>query len=473
MLIFTITFKFLLMYEQVIYLQEENDGMKQIIGKNSLLTSTKSLAIIDPEIAQHIDNSELSMSERLALIQGQGQASDNPSSDQILNANNLINDLSGDLNNAQKLVANCHQNQASASQKVGTSSSEHIFDPILDMMYVHPDDQNIRGRPFDGLVKYGHILERYLQSQELEIHIKQKSRLLKPQLVTGLSSNHFNEHKAAIESVWEKFPGQNVMVFDLGLSQDEINFFLADRRYIYNKLEFSNYPKHVKWLTSMAFKVLCIMECLIQYGNCLWFDTSIVFHENASKLIMKHIIKQKSSFVYYIKPAGHNVAWATHPIMFAYLPSNISHFNQENVQMSQGGASMTVNTFELKHKIMKFAIACALTHECIAPNYEITAKRVRWGTYNPWGNFEHRYCNSSYPKNHPFVCHRFDQSMWMILVANCYNFDERKYRPVRGDEIGFPNRAIGKDLPQVSSQSSGSSNGRKKRSKKGSKINIG
>ena len=214
-------------------------------------------------------------------------------------------------------------------------------------------------------------------------------------------------------------------------------------------MDFTKYPKHVKWLTSMAFKVICIMECLIEYGNCLWFDTSIVFHETPEKLVMKHIIKQKSSFVYYIKPAGHPVAWATHPLMFAYLPANITHFNQPQVQMSQGGASITVNTYELKHKVMKFAIACALTWECIAPNYPITAKRVRWGTYNPWGDFEPRYCNASYPKSHPFVCHRFDQSMWMILVANCYNFDEKKYRPIRGDEIGFPNRAIGKGIPNT------------------------
>ena len=49
-----------------------------------------------------------------------------------------------------------------------------------------------------------------------------------------------------------------------------------------------------------------------------------------------------------------------------------------------------------------------------------------------------------YGSGHPHVCHRFDQSMWMILVANHYDFDVTKYRPSMQEIIGIPDRTAGK-----------------------------
>ena len=57
--------------------------------------------------------------------------------------------------------------------------------------------------------------------------------------------------------------------------------------------------------------------------------------------------------------------------MFAYLPSNISKFNMEDFHTSQAGAVILYNTDELMHGIYKWAIACALTKECIMPSYEL------------------------------------------------------------------------------------------------------
>lgn len=247
------------------------------------------------------------------------------------------------------------------------------------------------------------------------------------------------------------FPNTTILVYDLGLSESEANYFMTNPNYIYKNftVHYPNLPPHVKWLTSMAFKVLIITECLTDYQICLWFDTSIVFHASPDKLISKYVLDRGSSFVYYINPAHHNVAWATHPIMFSYLPSNISKFNTKTMEMSQGGAILLYNTKFLKQKIMQYAVACALTHECLAPNYELTSKRVPFGSFNPFGNFEHRYCNTSYnPWNHPFVCHRFDQSLWMILVANAYDFDLSIFRPKKEENIALADRSIGRRTNQ-------------------------
>ena len=144
--------------------------------------------------------------------------------------------------------------------------------------------------------------------------------------------------------------------------------------------------------------------------------------------------------------------------MFAYLPSNISHYNLDskisqdlgqdpNVywRLSMSGAIIAYNTHFFKHRIMKFAIACALTIECMDPLFGLTENMspskesgFQVGAYT-------KHCDVSYPERHPFVCHRFDQSLWMILVANAYNFDQTKYRPSLDEIIAQPNRKLGRE----------------------------
>lgn len=320
-------------------------------------------------------------------------------------------------------------------------------DLLKDLMYTHPDDPLIRGRPFSGLETYGHILQEYLDAPTVTVDATSKN--VKPQLVTGLSANHFEEHKAAMNSVFDKFPNQTIIVYDLGLDVLQLKYYRTTPNLILRKFDFSQYPEQVRWLTNMSFKVLIIKDILMEFGSCLWFDTSIEFYKNADELVDRYIYERGSSFVYYIKPAMHNPAWATHPIMYAYLPTNITRMTKQSYPMCQGGATVTVNTEELKHKIIKYAIACALTFECIAPNYPVSELRLEWGTrYNPYGDFEIRHCDKKNAPGRPYNCHRFDQSMWMILVSNAYDYNASKFRASLNDVLGAPNRTLADDKPQ-------------------------
>ena len=307
-------------------------------------------------------------------------------------------------------------------------------------MYTHPDQPLIKGRPFSGLVKYGHILQEYLNHPAIKINPETKN--IQPQLVTGLSANHFEEHKQSIKSIWKIFPGQKVVVYDLGLDITQLRYFrnpLIELR----KFNYTNFPEEFEWLTNMSFKVLILKDCLMEFGSCLWFDTSIEFTKNIDRILQKYIYERNSSFIYYIKPAMHSPAWATHPIMYSYFPSNITKMGKKTYAMGQGGATITVNTEELKQNVMKWAIACALTNECIAPNYPISEERLEYGTrYNPKGEFEIRHCRKKIPMGRPYTCHRFDQSMWAILVSHLYDFNPTKFRVSLNDIIGAPNRQI-------------------------------
>ena len=167
-----------------------------------------------------------------------------------------------------------------------------------------------------------------------------------------------------------------MLVFDIGLSKSQAIYFKNhsfenQTKYIYRKFNFTNYPQKTLWLTGMSWKIFAHMECLIQFSACQWFDASIVFQKSTDQIVKKYVYERKSSFVYFIRPAGHTTPWATHPFMFFYFPSNIRKMNDKKLLMPQSGAQILYNTVELQQGFMKWAIACALTPDCMFPNYEL------------------------------------------------------------------------------------------------------
>ena len=200
-------------------------------------------------------------------------------------------------------------------QKNPPSNCNFKNSDIRNMMYHHPDFPLVRGRPFSGLETHAHIMKSYLDSKTITLDPNHR---ITPQPITGVSANHFLEHQVNAARFFDKFRGKKILFMDLGLTPIQVNKIKADRRYIYKKFDFRKYPAKTEWLTNMAFKVFSIMECLMKYQACMWWDASIRFTKNSDDLLDKYVYGQNSSFVYYIKPAGHSVSWATHPMMFSY-----------------------------------------------------------------------------------------------------------------------------------------------------------
>lgn len=146
---------------------------------------------------------------------------------------------------------------------------------IVDLMYRHPDDWKQRGRPFSGLTEYGHILKTYLDHPAYELSPWHRKM---PQPITAMSSNHFPEHLANINktfSTYRKFPLTKILVYDIGLEDYQRRHFLKDKRYILRTFDFDHYPDFVRSLQNMAWKIFIMMQCLIEFDGCIWFDTSI------------------------------------------------------------------------------------------------------------------------------------------------------------------------------------------------------
>ena len=206
------------------------------------------------------------------------------------------------------------------------------------------------------------------------------------------------------------------VVYDLGLNQHEIHRLNSLPYVDYRKFNFSRFPEHVKNLHTYAFKPLIIAETLAEFGGVMWMDASVVLARQYSyQYLMDRMIKKKSGFLYYVSPSRHSIEFATHKHMFDYLPMRGAKETKAN--MAQATGMILFNTeYMLKH-VMKWAILCSLHEDCIAPK----GAKLQ--------------CDFSLPDHVFGGCHRYDQSMFAILVSNAYNDEKHRYRL---DGEGYP-----------------------------------
>ena len=196
-------------------------------------------------------------------------------------------------------------------------------------------------------------------------------------------------------------------------------------------------------LCTYSWKTIIWAEVLKEFGNVFWFDTSIEFFKDKDrgsmvKILQKYFIGQSSSFLYYVHKGVHNLTYATHANMFSYLPVNFDKIEneQEKCSMSQANGVMIINTNEVKNYILKWGLLCALTKDCIAPPSVWNEKlRKKVDTFCP---------KSKELPGERHVCHRYDQSLFSILVRNYYMYDGGRYQIQSNDEcLGAPFRMGG------------------------------
>ena len=248
-------------------------------------------------------------------------------------------------------------------------------------------------------------------------------------------------------------------------------FLKNSKDHVYKKFDFSKYPKHVEYLKNFAWKILIWAEVLPVYGGIVWFDSSIwfwngtdtesirdkIFGKNLQNLKYSTNSKSDSCFLYYIKQATHNIASHTHPNLYSYFPGfgqNLEHLN-ENIKMKMAGAVIIYNEPECQNNILKWAILCALTEDCIHPkesrkqcppmnsylyNQSEYVKERDEVPYRPRLRLG-RLKSGTHLLSKPFwICHRFDQSLFSILVHNYYNFEEPRIYLDNKDQIAKPYR---------------------------------
>lgn len=105
---------------------------------------------------------------------------------------------------------------------------------------------------------------------------------------------------------------------------------------------------------------------------------------------------------------GHNNFVVTHNQTYFYIPTDTA--KQRHVDQYEANNIFIVNTKKAYDNILRWMYLCSLTRDCIAP----LGASVGCKGFGPDGQTHGR-------------CHRFDQAVLNILLANSVGYDPQKY----------------------------------------------
>ena len=133
------------------------------------------------------------------------------------------------------------QYQSTIKDTTGIIDQENLtVSDNLICCYSDPlDPKNRIGRPFIMTDYIKTHWNKYMNHQALD---NSKKKEVTPQLVTAASSNHFVEFREHAKAMRKHFPGEKMVVYDLGLSDVEIKWIKEGPDhdlFIYKKFDFS------------------------------------------------------------------------------------------------------------------------------------------------------------------------------------------------------------------------------------------
>ncbi|CEF70595.1 Protein of unknown function DUF1647 family-containing protein [Strongyloides ratti] len=338
---------------------------------------------------------------------------------------------------------------------------------FYNLQYELPSNKSIKGKPFScNLVKFLDYFNFLNESSFVDLS---KTTISKVKVVTAISENHTLEVRSLLKSFKTYFPKKTIIVYDLGLEKKSTNQLKTLEFVELRQFNFSKYPIHVSTIKSYAFKFLVVSEVLKEYPSVIWADASVRFKKKnfikrISKLIncykgksedhkfkeqliieeekknknfkvveltkcifcpLKYDTKKfneklykfnvnhcyKSNILMHI-PTFHGILASSHEKFLEFIPTNKSKYIPEKEYQHGAGLVLFVRTKDAVQNIMKWAVLCSLTKNCIAP--------VPWTSC--FGKFNH---NNLFSKTN--ICHRFDQTLLTVLLHNSNNYNNQNY----------------------------------------------
>nr|CAD2169113.1 unnamed protein product [Meloidogyne enterolobii] len=146
-----------------------------------------------------------------------------------------------------------------------------------------------------------------------------------------------------------------------------------------------------------AWKIFILAEIYSQYDTFIYMDTSIVIDEAKSlDPVFEGIKDGKISEAIFFGASGHSIQFATNFRTYSYLPL-VSQLVQWDNKMYEAGFNI-MHKSEYTRKLLKWALLCAATKQCIEPDYS--------------------YINCTSDYSTIGTCHRYDQSVFGIINVN-------------------------------------------------------
>ncbi|CEF70146.1 Protein of unknown function DUF1647 family-containing protein [Strongyloides ratti] len=346
-----------------------------------------------------------------------------------------------------------------------------LYKNKLYSMYYNIPHSNItiKGHPFScHLLKYLNYFKMLDDDDYVDLV---NNRMPKIKVVTAFSENHRDEAALLLASFKKHFPGQKIIVYSLGLKKKTKKFLKKLCFVEFRNFNFKKYPKHVSNIMNYSFKILVLAEVLKEYGSVIWADASVRFRKRKIKYIynlfnckndkslnykygeqkaiekvrgrkeFKNIYRHlkckrcfwkyrysgfsKNVYKFNINhcyksdmlltiPTFHGILSTTHPTILEYFPTNIHRYSNttNNLHRQYDAAfSITVKTKDIVKKVLKWAVLCALTKNCI--------EAEKW---HGCDGFTRKNIFSS-----TNICYRFDQTIISLLLHNSNNYDNRNY----------------------------------------------
>uniref|UniRef100_A0A0K0EJB5 Glycosyltransferase family 92 protein n=1 Tax=Strongyloides stercoralis TaxID=6248 RepID=A0A0K0EJB5_STRER len=326
-----------------------------------------------------------------------------------------------------------------------------------DLRYSIPQQPDIKGKSFNcNLMKYLDDFGFLNESTYVDLN---KEEIIGAKIVTAITQDHRDEAGRMLESFKKHFPGEKIIVYDLGFNKKTVKEMKSLKFVEYRKLNTSKYPKHIAKARSYGFKWIVVAEVLKEYPAVIWADASIRFqnkyfvekvnklvncykgknesHRHDEKLVVEKLRKKhnirymtykknpnnewlykfnvehcyKANVLMHI-PTFHGILSTTHDKFAKYFPTNRNKFNFPTERQQSTAFVTFYRTKDTVQNVMKWIVLCSLTHECTEP--------VRWFSCD--GHFKN---DNVFAKRH--ICHRFDQTLLTTILHNANNYDNRNY----------------------------------------------
>ncbi|PIC54199.1 hypothetical protein B9Z55_003551 [Caenorhabditis nigoni] len=191
---------------------------------------------------------------------------------------------------------------------------------------------------------------------------------------------------------------QKIILYNLGIAQDNLKLLEENSCHLeIRNFNFSNFPPSMTQLKSYRWKSIVIAQVLRDYGSLWYLDSSVIFE------------KSNVSHVYDLVNCYGKVRKRYK--VYKYFPTNPGELKKEKAKMYDAGFVFAVNTRQTMMNIVKWYFLCALEEDCMAPKSAVLGCQFvdddRFRTYAG--------------------CHRYDQSIINLVLANQFWYDRRYY----------------------------------------------
>ncbi|KAE9414986.1 hypothetical protein Angca_000845 [Angiostrongylus cantonensis] len=306
-----------------------------------------------------------------------------------------------------------------------------------DFCYRLPASSDIRGTRFNCTYA-AHLKMLDLLSDSNAVNMKTDD-MPKPMFVTAMSDSHYKEGLTLIANIRKLWPQQKLVVYNLGLDNRSLNELKEKCLVELRDFPFHDYPIHVSRLEEYRWKPIVIAMTAKEFGAIWYMDTSIRWKKDRLDVVYKEIKCRKNKYrmldifgsatVDCKKPgyllqssSGHSVFATTNPGVYDFIPTLPERLRSKTCVNYDAGFAFVVRTSDAM-SILKWYVICALEKNCMAPPGAVL------------------YCNFGDDRFLQYAnCHRYDQSVINLLLANSYDYNPVHYVSNLGSEGAIVDR---------------------------------